>query len=551
MFCTAALLLASQIAGGNFTELFSHSDGSYFERYGSCLAAAGDVNADGHPDLIVGAFNAYPPGAYEGGEVRIYSGANGVQLHYFAGSGAADHFGISADSAGDVNADGYDDILIGSPNEDSSGYLNNGAVYLYSGKDGSVLKRWEGVGSAVRLGGAVANLGDVDGDGSTDVAFRYGIPVGVDRGRVVIRNLTTDVEIHHLGDPAGVRSFGTTITAAGDLNQDGHADILIGAPDEAFGFNSEVGTVSAYSGADGSLLHFWKGNGGYCHFGETIAKVLDQNGDGTDDIMIGGSGANFGTGMVFFFSGANGDMFRKLHGDTGDSAFGSSVASLGDVNGDGFGDYIIGAEREPTNGQTMAGAVYLFLGPDARMVKKWKGDVAGANLGASVCGPGDLNLDGFPDMAMAADRNFAASQSDGQVIANSFNPYITASASAISASAGGTVQLDYFFPAEAGGMEYKTMFSFTGIGPMLFGVEVPLSFDESVWQTYLGNYPFANHSDLHGTLNANGEGTSQFRVPAGLPGALLGQTVYLAAVANPIHHLPHYSSAPVPIQIVP
>ena len=107
------------------------------------------------------------------------------------------------------------------------------------------------------------------------------------------------------------------------------------------------------------------------------------------------------------------------------------------------------------------------------------------------------------------------------------------------------------FPRMTGSGDYKALISATGMGPGHHGVDIPLSMDSMVRDTYLGIYPFAIHNGLQGTLSATGDALADFTVPAGLPASPIGRTYWLAAVAIQPGFLPQFSSVAIPIEIVP
>src|SRR5688572_2256804 len=154
-------------AFGQWPELFSWNGDEPGERFGVSVAGAGDVNADGRPDLIVGATDGNGAGS-QIGEAHVFSGLNGALLYSFAAQEGGTAFGETVDGAGDVNRDGFADLVIGSKYDDSAAIFA-GAVRIYSGKTGALLRTHLGDGEGDRLGNSVSGAGDVDGDGFDDV----------------------------------------------------------------------------------------------------------------------------------------------------------------------------------------------------------------------------------------------------------------------------------------------------------------------------------------------------------------------------------------------
>ncbi|MCB1185415.1 FG-GAP repeat protein, partial [bacterium] len=136
--------------------------------FGDSVGGTGDVNRDGHADIVVGAPFYDVDGRRDAGRAYVYSGADGTQLYRFDGEFAIDGVGWDVDGAGDMNGDGYDDILVSAPHTDPSGFRNSGSVWAYSGKNGTLLWRHNGTNALDYFGSACAAAGDLNGDGVPD-----------------------------------------------------------------------------------------------------------------------------------------------------------------------------------------------------------------------------------------------------------------------------------------------------------------------------------------------------------------------------------------------
>ena len=227
---------------------------------GFAVAPAGDINGDGRPDILVSAPLYNGPGGADAGRVYLFFGTgNGPALapsQTFDGIDGGDQFGFSIAGVGDIDADGYDDVLIGSPNHLSS-HVEEGAVSLYRGSPaGLVAAGWFATGDErnARLGHAVAGAGDVDADGFADVVvgapgtnatFRAEGSAFVYRGSATGLEASPISVLHGASDSAG---FGAAVSRAGDVNGDGYADVLFGAPN-----TSQVGYASLWSGSPSGL----------------------------------------------------------------------------------------------------------------------------------------------------------------------------------------------------------------------------------------------------------------------------------------------------------
>ncbi len=199
------------------------------------VASAGDVNGDGYDDVIVGSLF--------GEKAYVFSGRTGDSIYVFTGEEPDDQFGSSVASAGDVNRDGYDDLIVGAPYNEAGGF-SAGRAYVYSGMTG-------------------ATIGVFTGDGSG-------------------------------------KYFGFSVASAGDVNGDGYDDLVVGTPFNNSGGNS-AGRAYVYSGLTGNLIHVFTGD----VLGGSLGHSVASAGDGFDDLIVGAAGYNFGLGRTYLFSGGS------------------------------------------------------------------------------------------------------------------------------------------------------------------------------------------------------------------------------------------------------
>lgn len=397
-----------------YTTHFITRGNSAFSDFGNSVSACGDVNGDGFDDFIVGARSDDTNGTGSG-SARVYSGRDGTVLYTVNGESELDFCGESVSGAGDVNADGFDDFVVGVPFEDALGF-QSGSVFVYSGLDGSLLQRRNGR-EGDNLGTSVGGVGDINGDGFAD--FIVGMPGEDDNGTrsgaatVVLGN--TNSGYGYRGDSAN-DIFGESVSGAGDVNGDGVPDFIIGAPGS---FGSGAGYARVYSGdSPFTVLYTLNGDLIGSEFGASVSGAGDVNGDGFDDVIVGAprdndNGSNSGSAKVY--SGANGAVLYSFAGSSANALFGSSVSSAGDINNDGFADFIIGSPGDNSNGLN-SGRATVYSGANGSVLFTYSGDRAGDRFGFSVSDAGDLNGDGRPDLIIGVSSDRFNNVSTGSVM---------------------------------------------------------------------------------------------------------------------------------------
>lgn len=394
---------------------------------GSSVAGAGDVNGDGYADVVVGANNFSHDQAVEGAALIYFGGPGAFDPNADAqleSNQATAYAGWSVSGAGDVNGDGYADVLVGIPGFDA-GQTDEGVAWLYLGGPGSfdvdVDAQLEANQAGASAGISVAGAGDLNGDGYADVFV--GAPqfdaTGADTGAALVYfggpgafNTVVDAQ---LSSPSAGARLGASVGGAGDVNGDGYADLIAGAPNEADGQFSE-GVVRVYFGGRGALdlsadalLQVDQVSAG---FGAAVAGGGDVNGDGYADVIAGAPFLEHGEtneGAAFIYLGSNqiwdGSTAATLEANQADAQMGASVAGAGDVDGDGYGDVIVGAPAFDT-GQTNAGAAFIYLGTAIGLAPTPAAQLqttqAFSYFGNSVDGAGDVNGDGYADVIVGA-----------------------------------------------------------------------------------------------------------------------------------------------------
>lgn len=378
--------------------------------FGFSIASAGDVDGDGKADFIVGAPQSGTPYTSAGtGSVFVYSGATGILLHQKNGSVLFDNFGHSVAGAGDVNGDGKADFIVGAPFAAPAGVEQAGAVYLYSGGTGSLLFQKNGIDPFDWFGLTVAGVGDVNGDGRAD--FIVGAPLAdpggvVNAGSIFVYSGATGTLLYRKDGAAFLDNFGRSVAGAGDIDGDGRADFIVGALLADPGGVEAAGSAFVYSGATGSLLYQKDGADSVDLFGRSVAGAGDMDGDGRADFIVGAPDANPGgvrdAGTAYVYSGATGDLLFQKNGTDSADLFGFSVAGAGDVDGDGKADFIIGALLADPGGLTDAGSAYVFSGATGALLFSVNGTAPLDELGHQVASAGDVQGDGKAEVIVGA-----------------------------------------------------------------------------------------------------------------------------------------------------
>ncbi len=380
--------------------------------FGASVSSAGDINGDGYADVVVGdPFASQGVGQNFGRATAFYGNSGGVSpVPVWSRWGDRDHdqYGKIVFTAGDYNGDGYSDIMVGAPNWDSP-LAEAGRLDLFWGSSGGLsttpsesyqgLEMWQSFGSLI-------TCADINGDGFNDI-FAYQSTGGGKLYGFAGRGASLGSQDTWTVYGAAGEKAGKSVAMIGDVNGDGYADAAVGLPE----YNGFQGNVKVYYGSSTglSVVESWGkfGNAAGDQFGTAIAAAGDVNGDGYGDLLIGAPGVSNNQGVVYLYFGSAGGlgMFSDVTLSGTSGSFGLAAAGAGDINGDGYGDVVVGSPfLTGWNGgpRYNMGLVQVFLGapagPPTTPSWEWSSGLSGTRTGTSVSAAGDVNGDGFGDI---------------------------------------------------------------------------------------------------------------------------------------------------------
>ncbi|MDZ7333716.1 MAG: FG-GAP-like repeat-containing protein [candidate division KSB1 bacterium] len=444
----------------------------YYERVGYYMENAGDVNGDGCEDFLIGTFHNRENGYDAGAAYLILGNRNNIwgmkqRLRTadarFLGKHEYDAFGYYVSGNGDANGDGYDDFLIGAPAGNELGGPNPGYAFLFLGKAtadwgfdcvarDAADAYWMGSHAYDHVGQAVAMLGDINGDGFDD--FLIGAPLNDDgseeSGKAYLflgkaSGWRRGADIEAAANASFICQYykawaGYTVSSAGDMNGDGMADFLIGAPFlDRWGGRVYLffGRKKADWGANFDIDHadvIFQGENYGDKAGWSVASAGDVNGDGLSDILIGAYGNDHQAaqaGKVYLILGRKSNWQRIVqlneaeaswYGERIDDQAGWSAASVPDLNYDGCDEILIGAWHNDQIGDN-CGKAYLIYGKPsgwqtdqslAGVTDYFVGEYDGDYAGYCVTG-NDANGDGLGDIWISAAYNSDSQEHAGKV----------------------------------------------------------------------------------------------------------------------------------------
>ncbi|MCA9772587.1 MAG: FG-GAP repeat protein, partial [Myxococcales bacterium] len=407
-------MCSEQIKAALIRELRGDTAGDGF---GVSADIIGDLNADGFDEFIVGAIGRGRDPEFVG-QATVHDGRGGEVLYRYAGRFEDDRFGVVS-GLGDVDGDAIADFAVGSSSARDDDGERRGLVRVYSGATGEEIYTLFGDDSLGRIGARIDGVGDVDGDQRSDfvVGFRRFSP---DPGLASVFSGATGVPLMTLQGRAPGDDFGATVSDAGDVDGDQVPDVAIGAHQRLV-YSKPPGYVEIYSGATGDLIRSFDGLSGDDAFGVTLDNVGDLNGDGFPELIVGATDANVDEGYARVFSGIDGSVLFDLRGDGSQERFGD-VAGIGDVNNDGVADFAIGAAFSDLAGDN-TGVVRVYSGANAVVLTEIFGKDRDDQLGI-IAGGGDVDGDGVDDLILSTPQYAFSEDGTGEVYVYSLAPCV-------------------------------------------------------------------------------------------------------------------------------
>ncbi len=478
--------------GGDGSEGFVLNGESANGWAGVSASLAGDINGDGYDDIVIGA-NITSPISFQDGTVYvIFGSASGfpaeIELSSLDGTNgfridailAGENLGVSVATAGDFNGDGIDDLIIGASHASRNGSQSGSAYVVYgqstfsasfdlSTLDGTNGFRFDGAAIGDRTGFSVNTAGDINGDGLADVLIGTtkaddGVLIDAGRTYVIYGSTSAMTSVIEVGDLNGTNGFiltgaaageraGFSVSSAGDVNGDGYDDIRIGAPGLDSSDAGQTYIVFGQSGSYGTELNLGDldGTNGFVILGDLAQSFLgysgsgigDFNGDGFDDILVSAPASNLGSeaGAAYVIYGHGGSFSASISiadldgsngfailGDAAGDLAGFNVSGVGDVNGDGLDDLLVGVPQASGGGYEQGESYLLFgaatgIGASIDLATLpgnggivFNGVASSDHAGRYVSMAGDVNGDGFADFIVAArDADISTNNDAGQI----------------------------------------------------------------------------------------------------------------------------------------
>lgn len=499
------------------------------ERHGSACAAVGDVNADSIGDFLVAAPGFDGVSLLNNGAVRLISGADGSLIHQFEGAASYDRMGQAVCALPDIDADLVPDFAI-------SSLAGEGEVTLWSGATRLLIDTIVAPAGAHDFGCDLALIDDLSSNGIAEllIGAENTEVLGLGAGAVYAYDLSTRTSVQTVTGVALGDSFGCAVASIADCNTDGVADYLVSSPGADPNGMNNAGSVFLISGADGSTILRIDGSRAGLFLGSSVRGLGDINLDGTPDFAIGtirdfptGSGGLY-IGSVGIHSGADGSELRRHWGSDSHEKFGASLGLAGDIDGDGKHEYAVGAP-----GSLYGGRVYIYYSSRNSGMTILESDGPDDEHGIAMAYVGDHDGDGSEGLLVCSPLADGGVVNGGAAYVREFTGCITASSTVVSNASGGVVTYDLDFPEDFTNtvvQTYQVLLSGAGAGATdLFGITASVGSDNLYQDSLQKKYP-GPLSTPFGNLALDGTASFSATFAAGALPQLVGRTFHLSAV---------------------
>ena len=441
-----------RMLSGNWGDTLWTVDGdSNGQRYGHDLHCNDDLNGDGISDIVMVSHQAHTLGLIRNGMMEALDSANGNPLWRTQGAASYEALGDRFVDIPDLDADGVPDILVSSPDAFTNGLFWNGWAGAFSGATGAAIWRVDGTQSNEILGQHFSFLKDLDGDGTQDaISGSPNASVGgfIENGELMaISGQTGNILWSTIGT-GDYERLGAKLTMLDDITGDGLFDFIASSSDADTNGLVDNGVVMGFDAATGSIS--WRRDGAASgnHLGDDLIKLDDINADGVSDLIISSpfaDGLAPNDGLLLALDSATGATLWQTVGQVEDEALGEKSLNMGDINGDGISDIISFSDHADTKGLSNNGLVKAVSGSTGSVIWRIEGQRNDEYLGAVHRATDDHDGDGFPDLFLGSPHGDSGGMSDnGYMVAISAGMGLHLEVSSLIAGQTGTLSVTDF-----------------------------------------------------------------------------------------------------------